>query len=78
MDNDAFAAIKAADDTDQQLVDFRLAIAVTTFANVFNRIIGTANDVPESGNGMARPCSAAYRPEEEATALWRGLTVKLQ
>jgi len=34
--------------------------------------------VQEFGNGMARPCSAAYLLEEEATALWREPTVKLQ
>ena len=41
VDNDEFSAIKAADYTDQQLVDIRLVIAVTTFTNVFNRINGT-------------------------------------
>jgi hypothetical protein len=29
MDNDAFSAIKATGSTDQQLVDIRLAIAIT-------------------------------------------------
>jgi hypothetical protein len=42
MDNDEFSAIKAAGCTDQQLVDIKLVIALTTFTNVFNRINGTA------------------------------------
>jgi alkylhydroperoxidase family enzyme len=46
MDNDEFSAIKAAGYTDQQFVDIRLAIAVTTFTNVFNRINDTAIDFP--------------------------------
>ncbi len=37
MDNDEFSA-KAADYADQQLLAIRLAIAVTTFTNAFNRI----------------------------------------
>jgi len=41
-----YAAIKAAGYTDQQLVDISLAIAVTTFTNVFNRINDTAIDFP--------------------------------
>jgi hypothetical protein len=39
MDSDEFSAIKAAG---YALVDIRLAIAVTTFTNVLNRINGTA------------------------------------
>ena len=41
-----FAAIKAAGYTDQQLVEISLAIAVTTFTNVFNRINDTDVDFP--------------------------------
>lgn len=41
-----FAAIKAAGYTDSQLVDISLAIAVTVFTNVFNRINDTAVDFP--------------------------------
>ena len=41
-----FEAIRAAGFTDQQLVEISLAIAVTTFTNVFNRINDTANDFP--------------------------------
>jgi hypothetical protein len=40
------SAIKAAGDTDQHLVEISLAIAVTVFTNVCNRINGTAIDVP--------------------------------
>jgi uncharacterized peroxidase-related enzyme len=42
----AFRAIKDAGYTDEQLVDIALAIAVTTFTNVFNRINDTAIDFP--------------------------------
>jgi uncharacterized peroxidase-related enzyme len=41
-----FAAIKAAGYTDRQLVEISLAIAVTTFTNVFNRINDTDVDFP--------------------------------
>jgi uncharacterized peroxidase-related enzyme len=41
-----FRAIKDAGYTDEQLVDIALAIAVTTFTNVFNRINDTAIDFP--------------------------------
>ena len=41
-----FEAIRAAGFTDQQLVEISLAIAVTTFTNIFNRINDTANDLP--------------------------------
>jgi len=41
-----FAAIKEAGFTDQQLVEISLAIATTTFTNVFNRINDTAIDFP--------------------------------
>jgi uncharacterized peroxidase-related enzyme len=43
---DEVAAIKAAGFTDRQLVEIGLAIAVTTFTNVFNRINDTAVDFP--------------------------------
>jgi uncharacterized peroxidase-related enzyme len=46
ISNEEFAAITAAGYTDQQLVDISLAIAVTTFTNVFNRINDTAIDFP--------------------------------
>ena len=39
-------AIRAAGYTDQQLVEISLAIATTTFTNVFNRINDTAIDFP--------------------------------
>jgi uncharacterized peroxidase-related enzyme len=41
-----FTAIKHAGYTDTQLVDISLAIAITTFANVFNRINDTTVDFP--------------------------------
>lgn len=41
-----FDAIKAAGYSDQQLVEISLAIAVTTFTNVFNRINDTDVDFP--------------------------------
>lgn len=42
----AFADIKAAGYTDAQLVEISLALAVTTFTNVFNRINDTTLDFP--------------------------------
>jgi alkylhydroperoxidase family enzyme len=44
--DEEFSASKAAGYTDQQLVDISLAIAVTVFTNVFNRIHDTAIDFP--------------------------------
>ena len=41
-----FSAIKAAGYTDAELVDISLAIAVTVFTNVFNRINDTVLDFP--------------------------------
>jgi uncharacterized peroxidase-related enzyme len=41
-----FSAIKAAGYTDAQLVDISLAIALTVFTNVFNRINDTTVDFP--------------------------------
>jgi uncharacterized peroxidase-related enzyme len=41
-----FSAIRAAGYSDRQLVDISLAIAVTTFTNIFNRINDTAIDFP--------------------------------
>jgi uncharacterized peroxidase-related enzyme len=41
-----FSAIKVAGYTDQHLVDISLAIAVTTFTNIFNRINDTDLDFP--------------------------------
>jgi uncharacterized peroxidase-related enzyme len=41
-----FAAIRAAGYSDAQLVDISLAIAVTTFTNIFNRINDTPIDFP--------------------------------
>jgi uncharacterized peroxidase-related enzyme len=46
IDEREFAAIRAAGYTDQQLVEISLAITVTTFTNVFNRINDTAVDFP--------------------------------
>lgn len=46
IDADAVTAIKAAGYSDAQLVEVSLAIAVTTFTNVFNRINDTAIDFP--------------------------------
>lgn len=46
LSDEEFAAIKAAGYTDQQLVEISLAIAVTTFTNVFNRINDTDVDFP--------------------------------
>ncbi len=43
---DELAAIKAAGYTDAQIVDISLAMAVTVFTNVFNRINDTAVDFP--------------------------------
>jgi AhpD family alkylhydroperoxidase len=42
----AFTAIKHAGYTDTQLVEISLAIAVTVFTNVFNRINDTEIDFP--------------------------------
>jgi uncharacterized peroxidase-related enzyme len=44
--DDQFAAIRDAGYSDTQLVDICLAIAVTVFTNVFNRINDTAIDFP--------------------------------
>jgi len=44
--DDEFAAIRAAGYSDAQLVDISLAIAVTSFTNIFNRINDTAIDFP--------------------------------
>ena len=46
VSDDEFSAIKAAGYTDAQLVEISLAIAVTVFTNVFNRINDTAIDFP--------------------------------
>jgi len=46
VDQAEFAAIKAAGYTDAQLVEISLAIAITMFTNVFNRINDTAIDFP--------------------------------
>ena len=46
ISDDEFSAIKAAGYTDAQLVEISLAIAVTVFTNVFNRINDTAIDFP--------------------------------
>ena len=46
MPDGEFSAIKAAGSTAQQLVDITLAIAVTVFTNVCNRIHDTAIDFP--------------------------------
>lgn len=46
LDTAEFAAIKAAGFTDAQLVEVSLAIAVTSFTNVFNRINDTTLDFP--------------------------------
>lgn len=46
VSHDAFMAIRAAGYSDEQLVDISLAVAVTTFTNVFNRINDTVVDFP--------------------------------
>jgi len=46
IDENAFTAIREAGYTDQQLVEISLAIATTTFTNMFNRINDTAIDFP--------------------------------
>ncbi|CAG9173997.1 carboxymuconolactone decarboxylase family protein [Cupriavidus pampae] len=46
LPSEQFDAVKAAGYTDQQLVEISLAIAVTVFTNVFNRINDTAIDFP--------------------------------
>jgi uncharacterized peroxidase-related enzyme len=46
ISDEEFSAIKAAGYNDAQLVDISLAIAVTIFTNVFNRINDTAIDFP--------------------------------
>lgn len=46
VSDDAFTAIRAAGYSDAQLVDISLAVAVTAFTNVFNRINDTAIDFP--------------------------------
>ena len=44
--DEAFQAVKAAGYTDAQLVEISLAIALTVFTNVFNRINDTEIDFP--------------------------------
>jgi uncharacterized peroxidase-related enzyme len=46
IDEAEFAAIRDAGYTDQQLVEISLAIATTTFTNIFNRINDTTIDFP--------------------------------
>jgi uncharacterized peroxidase-related enzyme len=46
IDKDEFVAIREAGYTDQQLVEISLAIATTTFTNMFNRINDTTIDFP--------------------------------
>lgn len=46
VNDEEFAAIRAAGYTDAQLVEISLAIAVITFTNVFNRINDTTLDFP--------------------------------
>jgi uncharacterized peroxidase-related enzyme len=46
ISDDSFRAIKAAGYTDAQLVEISLAIAVTVFTNVFNRVNDTDIDLP--------------------------------
>jgi uncharacterized peroxidase-related enzyme len=46
IDESEFVAIREAGYTDQQLVEISLAIATTTFTNMFNRINDTAIDFP--------------------------------
>lgn len=46
ISREEFDAIKAAGYTDQQLIEISLAIALTVFTNVFNRINDTAVDFP--------------------------------
>jgi uncharacterized peroxidase-related enzyme len=46
ISDEQFAAIKAAGYTDAQLVEISLAIALTVFTNVFNRINDTPIDFP--------------------------------
>ncbi|HEY4252755.1 MAG TPA: carboxymuconolactone decarboxylase family protein [Roseomonas sp.] len=46
ISDEAFADIRAAGYTDAQIVDISLAIALTTFTNVFNRINDTTVDFP--------------------------------
>ena len=46
ISDEAFADIRAAGYSDAQLVDISLAVAVTVFTNVFNRINDTEIDFP--------------------------------
>jgi alkylhydroperoxidase family enzyme len=46
VSDEDFAAIKAADYSDAQLVEISLAFATTVLANVFNRINDTEIDFP--------------------------------
>lgn len=46
ISNEAFAAIKSAGYSDQQLVEISLAVALITFTNNFNRINDTDIDFP--------------------------------
>jgi uncharacterized peroxidase-related enzyme len=46
IDEAEFTAIKHAGYTDRQLVEISLAIAITAFTNIFNRINDTAVDFP--------------------------------
>jgi uncharacterized peroxidase-related enzyme len=47
LDVEEFAAIKKAGYTDAQLVEIAMAIALTVFANIFNRINDTDLDFPQ-------------------------------
>lgn len=46
VNDEEFAAIRAAGYTDAQLVDISLALAVITFTNAFNRVNDTTLDFP--------------------------------
>jgi uncharacterized peroxidase-related enzyme len=46
INDEEFAAVRAAGYTDAQLVDISLALAVVTFSNAFNRLNNTTLDFP--------------------------------
>jgi uncharacterized peroxidase-related enzyme len=57
-----FIAIKRAGYTDTQLVEISLAIAVTVFTNVFNRINDTAIDFPVVHQASSHEDDGAFHP----------------
>jgi uncharacterized peroxidase-related enzyme len=66
--DEQFAAIKAAGYTDAQLVDISLAIALTVFTNVFNRINDTELDFPAVAQAAAKPIADSVKERSNGLA----------